>query len=159
MTRNEIREENRESEGAPEIKSRIRSAQQAIARRRMMQAVPTASVVITNPTHFAVALRYEEGRMSAPVVVAKGADEVARRIREVAAEHKVPLVEAPPLARVLYRAVDLGAEVPAVLYAAVAQVLSYVFQLRTLANRSSPLTPPIIDPTVEDLVPRLGEPR
>ena len=160
MTRNEIREETREAEGAPEIKSRIRSAQQAVARRRMMQAVPTASVVITNPAHFAVALRYQEGRMSAPVVVAKGADEIAKRIREVAAEHKVPLVEAPPLARVLYRAVDIGAEVPAVLYAAVAQVLSYVFQLRTVPDKNggSP-QPPVIDPEVEHLVPGRGEPR
>lgn len=160
MTRNEIREENRESEGAPEVKSRIRRMQQSMARRRMMQAVPTASVVITNPQHFAVALRYDEQRMNAPTVVAKGADEIARRIREIAIEHKVPLVEAPPLARVLYRGVELGAEVPAVLYAAVAQVLSYVYQLRLLpGDRVSSVQAPQIDPQVEDLLPRRGEPR
>ena len=158
MTRNEIREENRDAEGSPEVRSRVRSVQQAIARRRMIQEVPKASVVITNPQHYAVALRYDERRMNAPIVVAKGAGEIARRIREVAAEHKVPLVEAPPLARVLYRGVEIGAEVPAVLYAAVAQVLSYVFQLQTLASRSSvKLQPPVIDAAVENLIPRKGE--
>ena len=158
MTRNEIREENRDAEGSPEVRSRVRSVQQAIARRRMIQEVPKASVVITNPQHFAVALKYDERRMNAPVVVAKGAGEIARRIREVAAEHRVPLVEAPPLARVLYRGVALGAEVPAVLYAAVAQVLSYVFQLQSLATRNAvQLQPPVIDATVEDLIPRRGE--
>ncbi len=157
MTKNEIREETRDSEGSPEVKSRVRSAQQAIARRRMMQEVPTANVVITNPLHFAVALRYDEKRMSAPILVAKGADEIARRIREVAVEHKIPMVEAPPLARVLYRAVDLGAEVPSVLYSAVAQVLSYVFQLQNLASRGpGNLSPPVIDPSVEELIPRKG---
>jgi flagellar biosynthetic protein FlhB len=159
MTRNEIREENRDAEGSPEVRSRVRSVQQAIARRRMIQEVPKASVVITNPQHYAVALRYDERRMNAPIVVAKGAGEIARRIREVAAEHKVPLVEAPPLARVLYRSVEIGAEVPTVLYAAVAQVLSYVLQLQTLASRSSvKLQPPVIDAAVENLIPRKGEP-
>jgi flagellar biosynthetic protein FlhB len=160
MTRNEVREEQRESEGAPEIKSRIRSAQQALARRRMMHEVPTASVVITNPQHFAVALRYDERTMGAPMVVAKGADEIARRIRELAKEHKVPLVEAPPLARVLYRAVDLGAEVPAALYAAVAQVLSYVYQLQAAAaGRLAAPSLPVIDASVEALIPARGERR
>ena len=100
----------------------------------MMQEVPKADVVVTNPTHFAVALRYDDNRMRAPIVVAKGAGEIAARIREIATESKVPLFEAPPLARVLYRNVDIGAEIPAALYVAVAQVLTYVFQLRAAKN-------------------------
>jgi len=130
MSRDEVRREMKESEGSPEVKGRIRQAQQAMARRRMMQEVPKADVVVTNPTHFAVALRYDENRMRAPVVVAKGADAIAARIREIAAENKIPLFAAPPLARVLYRSVDIGAEIPSALYVAVAQVLTYVFQLK-----------------------------
>ncbi len=151
MTRQEIRDEMKESEGNPEIKGRIRQMQQEVAKRRMMQEVPKADVVVTNPTHFAVALRYDEKRMRAPVVVAKGADEVAARIREVAAEHNVPIFEAPPLARALFRTVDLNEPVPARLYVAVAQVLTYVYQLRA-AKRSGavPPTPPTIDPAVEE---------
>ena len=146
MTREEIRQELKESEGSPEVKARLRQIQQTLARQRMMQAVPTADVVVTNPTHFAVALRYDEKRMRAPVVVAKGADLVAARIRELAQEHNVPIFEAPPLARVLYRSVDIGAEIPASLYVAVAQVLSYVFQLR-IAARSGLALPekPVLD--------------
>jgi flagellar biosynthetic protein FlhB len=140
MTRDEIRQEMKESEGSPEIKGRIRQMQQEIARGRMMQEVPKADVIITNPTHFAVALRYDDKRMRAPIVVAKGADVLAARIRELASEHAVPVFEAPPLARVLYRNVGLGEEVPAALYVAVAQVLGYIFQLRS-AQRSG-LTPP-----------------
>lgn len=131
MSRQEIREEMKESDGSPEVKGKIRRMQQEAARRRMMQDVPTADVVVTNPTHFAVALRYDDKRMRAPVVVAKGADEVAARIREIATEHKVPIFEAPPLARVLYRNVDIGKEIPAVLYRAVAQVLTYIYQLKS----------------------------
>jgi flagellar biosynthetic protein FlhB len=130
MSRDEIRREMKESEGAPEVKGRIRQAQQEMARRRMMQEVPKADVVVTNPTHFAVALRYDENRMRAPIVVAKGADLIAARIREIAAENNVPLFEAPPLARVLHRNVDIGSEIPSAVYAAVAQVLTYVFQLK-----------------------------
>jgi flagellar biosynthetic protein FlhB len=140
MTKQEIREEYKESEGSPEVKGRIRQMQQEIARRRMMQDVPKADVVVTNPTHFAVALRYDDKRMRAPIVVAKGADAIAARIREVATEHSVPIFEAPPLARVLYRNVDIGAEIPSSVYVAVAQVLTYVFQLR-VAKRSG-LVPP-----------------
>lgn len=152
MTREEVRQEHRESEGSPEIKGRIRAAQQALARRRMMTEVPKATVVITNPTHYAVALRYEDGRNGAPVLVAKGADEVAARIRELAAEHGVPLVSAPPLARVLFRNVDLGVEIPAALYVAVAQVLTYVMHLRAATRSGAPLPPPpAIDPAVEQL--------
>lgn len=130
MTREEVRREMKESEGSPEIKGRIRQLQQQLARQRMMQDVPQADVVVTNPTHFAVALRYDDKRMRAPIVVAKGADVIAARIREIANENGVPLFEAPPLARVLYRNVDIGQEVPAGVYVAVAQVLTYVFQLK-----------------------------
>jgi flagellar biosynthetic protein FlhB len=135
MSREEIRQEMKESEGSPEVKGRIRQIQQEMARQRMMQDVPKADVIVTNPTHFAVALRYDEKSMRAPIVVAKGVDLLAARIREVASEHNVAIFEAPPLARVLYRNVDIGAEVPSNLYVAVAQVLSYVFQLR-VAKRS-----------------------
>jgi flagellar biosynthetic protein FlhB len=150
MTREEVRQEQREAEGSPEIKGRIRSMQNALARRRMMQEVPKASVVITNPTHFAVALRYEDGRTRAPVVVAKGVDDVAARIREIAREHGVPLVSAPPLARVLYRGVEIGREIPSALYVAVAQVLTYVTHLAA-ARRAGSDAPeaPSIDPSVE----------
>ncbi len=145
MSRDEIRREMKESEGSPEIKGRIRSLQQAMARNRMMQDVPLADVVVTNPTHYAVALRYDDARMRAPIVVAKGADLVAARIREIAAEHDVPLVEAPPLARALHGAVDIGHEVPAELYVVVAQVLTYVYQLRAAVNAGEqPPSPPVL---------------
>lgn len=130
MTRQELREELKESEGNPQVKGRIRQIQFQLSQRRMMEAVPTADVVVVNPTHYAVALKYDGGTMRAPTVVAKGVDEVALRIREVAARHRVALVSAPPLARALYREGQLGKEIPVRLYAAVAQVLSYVYQLR-----------------------------
>ena len=130
MTKEEIKQEMKETDGDPHIKARIRQQQRAIARRRMMAEVPKADVVVTNPTHYAVALRYEEGRMGAPRVVAKGADEVAARIRELAAEHRVPMLSAPPLARALHRHVELGHEIPAGLYTAVAEVLAWVYQLK-----------------------------
>lgn len=146
MTREEVREEYKESEGSPEVRGRIREAQRALARGRMMQEVPTADVVITNPTHFAVALRYDDARMRAPIVVAKGTDLVAANIRELANEHGVPIVEAPPLARALYRTVDLGREVPAALYVTVAQVLTYVYQLKAALQRGvTPPPPPVIN--------------
>jgi flagellar biosynthetic protein FlhB len=146
MSREEVREEHKESEGSPEVKGRIRQLQQQMASQRMMQDVPKADVIVTNPTHYAVALRYDDKRMRAPVVVAKGADLVAARIREIATEHAVPIFEAPPLARVLHRNVDIGDEVPSSLYVAVAQVLSYVFQLR-VAQRSGgqPPAKPVVD--------------
>jgi len=130
MTREEVRQESKESDGDPMVKARIRQLQREMAKRRMMAEVPTADVVVTNPTHYAVALKYAEGKMRAPVVVAKGVDEVAAKIRELAAEHNVAMLEAPPLARALYRHSDLGDEIPAALYTAVAEVLAYVFQLR-----------------------------
>jgi flagellar biosynthetic protein FlhB len=147
MTREEVKEEFKESEGSPETRGRIREAQRALARGRQLQEVPTADVVITNPTHFAVALRYDDKKMRAPLVVAKGTDLLAAKIREVATEHGVAIVEAPPLARALYRSVELGREVPAALYVAVAQVLTYVYQLRTARERNAAPPPvPAFDP-------------
>lgn len=130
MTRQEVRDEFRQSEGDPLIKSRLRQIRLERARRRMMQEVPKADVVITNPTHFAVALKYEQTKMGAPKVVAKGADRVAQRIREVAEEHQVPIVENPPLARALFASVDLDEEIPTEHYKAVAEVIGYVMKLR-----------------------------
>lgn len=132
MTKQEVRDEGKQQEGDPHVKSKIRALRVQRARRRMMAAVPNADVVITNPTHFAVALSYDQGRMAAPRVVAKGVDLVAQRIREVAREHGVPLVENPPLARALYAGVELEQEVPEEHYRAVAQVISYVMKLKTL---------------------------
>ncbi|MFZ2853546.1 MAG: flagellar biosynthesis protein FlhB [Rhodocyclaceae bacterium] len=128
MSREDLKQESKESEGDPQVKGRIRALQREAARRRMMGAVPTADVIVTNPTHFAVALAYKSG-MGAPKVVAKGRGELALKIRELGAEHGVPMLEAPPLARALYRHTDLDQEVPAALYAAVAEVLAYVYQL------------------------------
>ncbi len=150
MSRQETRQEHRESDGSPEMKGRIRRMQQELARRRMLQQVPKADVVITNPTHYSVALQYDDKRMRAPIVVAKGVDEVAANIRKIAAENKVPIFEAPPLARVLFRDVDLNAEVPSTLYVAVAQVLTYVIQLRTAAASAVRPNRPIIDPKIEE---------
>jgi flagellar biosynthetic protein FlhB len=130
MSKEEVRRENRETEGDPVVKSAIRAQQRAIARRRMMAEVPKADVIVTNPTHYAVALRYEDGAMRAPRVIAKGADVLAAKIREVGEAHHVPVLESPPLARALYRHTELGDEIPAALYTAVAEVLAYVFQLR-----------------------------
>jgi len=132
MTRQEVRDEAKESDGRPETRQRIRQMQQQIARRRMLHRVPTADVVIVNPTHFAVALKYDPKNMRAPRVVAKGADLVAQNIRRIAEEHRVPIFDSPKLARALYRSTDLNREIPAGLYVAVAQVLSYIFRIRTL---------------------------
>ena len=146
MTREEIRQEHKESEGSPEVKGRIRQLQREIAERRMMDDVPKADVIVVNPTHFAVALRYDEKTMRAPKVVAKGVDLMAARIREVANEHKVPIFEAPPLARALHRSVEIGDEIPTGLYVAVAKVLTYIFQLRAAVQGRLPRpVPPAID--------------
>jgi flagellar biosynthetic protein FlhB len=148
MTRQEQRDEHKETEGNPEIRSRVRGMQQQMAQRRMMQAVPKADVVVMNPTHFAVALRYDDN-MRAPRVVAKGLDLVAQRIRSVAGQHEVPLVTAPPLARALYHTTRIGQEIPAALYAAVAQVLAYVYRVHEAAAQADevPQPPnPDIDP-------------
>lgn len=138
MTPEQAKREQKESEGDPHLKARIRSAQRDIARKRMMAAVPKADVVVTNPTHFAVALKYMEARHRAPVVVAKGADAVAEKIKDLARESGVPQLEAPPLARALYKHVEIGGEIPAALYSAVAQVLAYVFQLQRFAGGAGP---------------------
>jgi flagellar biosynthetic protein FlhB len=130
MTRQEVKDEHKETEGSPEMKGKVRQTQREIAQRRMMQEVPKADVVITNPTHYAVALRYDQERMGAPIVVALGADEIAGHIRRIATANDVPILSAPPLARALYYNSELDAEIPAGLYLAVAQVLAYVYQLR-----------------------------
>ncbi|ANB02800.1 flagellar biosynthesis protein FlhB [Ectothiorhodospira sp. BSL-9] len=130
MTKQEVKDEFKETEGKPEVKSKIRQTQHEISQRRMMGEVPKADVVVTNPTHFAVALKYDQSKMGAPRVVAKGADEVAAEIRQLARVHQVPLFSAPPLARALFFSTRLDQEIPAGLYVAVAQVLAYVYQLR-----------------------------
>ena len=129
MTKQEVKDEFKHTEGDPLIKGRIRSMQRAMARRRMMQEVPKADVVITNPTHLAVALRYELKEMAAPRIVAKGAERIAQRIKEIAGAHKIPLVENRTLAQNLYK-LDLGQEVPAHFYQAVAEILAYVYKLK-----------------------------
>jgi flagellar biosynthetic protein FlhB len=131
MTRQEMIQEHKESDGNPQMKGKIRQMQREMSRRRMMSNVPTADVVVTNPTHYAVALKYADGQGGAPRVVAKGADEVAAKIREIARENKVAMLEAPALARALHQHTEIDDEIPEALYAAVAEVLAYVFQLRT----------------------------
>jgi flagellar biosynthetic protein FlhB len=130
MTKHEVKEESKESEGDPQVKGKMRSIHVQRARKRYMQIIPTADVVITNPTHYAVALKYDRNRMYAPVVIAKGADYLAQKIKEIAKENKVMLVENRFLARELYAQVKEGAEIPEALYAAVAEVLAYVYGLK-----------------------------
>jgi len=149
MTKEEVRQEQKEMEGDPQIKARIRSMQREVARRRMMQEVPKADVVVTNPMHFAVAMKYDEKNMAAPQVIAKGSQLVAERIKEIAREHRVPVVEAPPLARALHRHVEVGDTIPGTLFTAVAQVLAYVYQLNQSMNPVLPTdwqVPPNLDP-------------
>jgi flagellar biosynthetic protein FlhB len=129
MTKQEIREELKQNEGSPEIKMRIRRLRRELLRRRMMAEVPTATAVVVNPTHFAVALRYNVQTMAAPKVVAKGKNYLALRIREKALKHQVPVIENPPLAQALYKNVEVGQEIPAHLYRAVAEVLAYVYRM------------------------------
>ena len=130
MTRQEVRDELKQTEGDPQVRARLRQIRQERARRRMMAAVPQSTVVVTNPTHYAVALKYELDTMAAPLLLAKGADNVALRIREVARENKVPIVESKALAQALYAGVDIGAEVPQEHYKAVAEIIGYVFRLQ-----------------------------
>ena len=129
MTKQEVKEESKENEGSPLIKGKIRRLQRDLARRRMMQNVATATAVIVNPTHYAVALRYDHETMATPMVVAKGKNYLALRIRQRALEHNIPLVENPPLAQALFKGVDVGREIPAHLYRAVAEVLAYIYRL------------------------------
>ncbi|MCB4812317.1 flagellar type III secretion system protein FlhB [Methylovorus menthalis] len=147
MTKEEVKQEAKESEGNPQIKARIRQQQREIARRRMMSEIPKADVVITNPTHYAVAIQYKELGMRAPVVIAKGADAVALKIREIAADHKIMTLESPKLARALYAHTELGDEIPQALYSAVAEIIAYVFQMRAFNKHggSRPETPTQLD--------------
>lgn len=161
MTREELRQEMKELEGDPQLKARIRSQQREIARRRMMSEVPKADVVVTNPTHFAVALKYDNTKMGAPMVVAKGMNLVAQKIRDIAGENKVPVIELPPLARALHRHVEVGAAIPATLYTAVAEVMAYIYQLNAFMAQGGaqggmglmPPTPPLAVALPEGLDP------
>ena len=156
MTRQEVRDEQKDTDGRPEVKARIRQLQQQQANARMLDAVPDASVVITNPAHFAVAVRYDAATMAAPVVVARGRDLVAARIREIARENDVPLFEAPPLARALFRHTRVGQAIPFELYKACAQVLAYLVQLDNWRRggpwpeRPTPDVDPTLDPVNEE---------
>ena len=130
MSRQELKDEVKDTEGKPEVKGRIRQLQREMAQRRMMSNVPDADVIITNPTHYAVALKYDPEKMATPIMLAKGGDHVALKIREIAKAHKIEIIESPVLARAIYHTTDVDQEIPAALYMAVAQVLAYVFQLR-----------------------------
>ena len=150
MTKQEVRDEYKDSEGKPEVKSRVRQLQREMAERRMMGEVPKADVVITNPTHYAVALKYDPVNSGAPVVVAKGADFLAQKIREVAAEHDVVVLESPPLARAVYYSTELEHPIPAGLYLAVAQVLAYVYQIRQYQQGKGQRPGPMPEPPIPD---------
>jgi len=147
MTKDELKQEHKQQEGSPETRQRIRQAQHEIAQKRMMEKVPDADVVITNPTHYAVALKYDQLRGGAPVMVAKGAELLAARIREVAAENNIPMLSSPALARAIYFNTELDQEIPEGLYKAVAKILAYVFQLK--GNSGTKLSKPIVFDDVE----------
>lgn len=149
MTKQEVRDEHKQLEGDPKVKARLASIRQERARQRMIANVHKADVVITNPTHYAVALEYDMENMPAPRLIAKGVDEVAKRIREEADEHEVPIVENPPLARALYAAVELDQEVPPEHYNAVAEVIGYVFRLKGKLQGDGPLRPPKPDWSID----------
>ena len=135
MTKQEIRDEHKETDGNPQVKGKIRRMQRDLLRRNMMREVPKATAIIVNPTHYAVALKYEQGTMAAPRVVAKGKNYLAARIRQKAIENQIPIIENPPLAQALYKSVDVGQEIPAHLYRAVAEILAYIFRLMGTAKR------------------------
>jgi len=166
MSVQEIKEEHKQQEGNPEVKGRIRQRMREVARRRMLAAVPTADLVVMNPTHYAVALKYEDGRDAAPRLVAKGADLLALKIRDLARESQVPVLQAPPLARALYAHGELDREIPYALYSAVAQVLAHVFQLRAALAGRAPwpadlaaiAVPPELDPHNPQGQPATAEP-
>lgn len=137
MTRQEVRDENKETEGNPEIRARVRNIQREMARKRMMADVPRADVIITNPTHYAVAVKYDQQKMRAPVVIAKGRDLIAAQIRSIANVNNIPIISSPALSRSIYHSTPLNKEIPTGLYLAVAQILAYVYQLRTKGNTRS----------------------
>lgn len=151
MSKDEIKQEYKESEGSPEVKGKIKQLQREAARRRMMSEIPKADVIVTNPTHFAVALQYQDSDMGAPKVVAKGAQLLAQRIIEIGKENQVPILRTPPLARALYKHAELGSEIPAALYSAVAQVLAYIYQLKHYRTHGGfePKIPETIDVPAE----------
>ena len=152
MSRQDIKDEMRDSEGKPEVRGRIRQLQRELARGRMLEEVPKADVVVTNPAHFAVALAWDRKQTAAPRVLAAGAGAVSARIREVARDSDVPLVEAPPLARAIYWSTDIGEEIPHGLYIAVAAVLAWVYRLRDPRYKDQPAPPPPVDlPIPEEL--------
>jgi len=148
MTKQEVRDEYKDSEGKPEVKSKIRQLQRQMAERRMMQQVPEADVVITNPTHFAVALKYDPAKGTAPVLLAKGNDFTALKIREIAQEHKITVLESPALARAVFYSTELDQEIPAGLYLAVAQVLAYVYQLKQFRAGKGKRPAPLAEPPI-----------
>jgi flagellar biosynthetic protein FlhB len=156
MSKEEVKQEMKEMMGDPQVKGRIRSLQMLAARKRMMSAVPQANVIVTNPTHYAVALAYSAG-MAAPKVVAKGVGAIALKIREIGSENAVPIMEAPPLARALYKHADLDSQIPSALYNAVAEVLAYVYQLASWRREGGayPVPPRDLDIPAE-LVPEAG---
>ncbi len=136
MTKEEVKEEGKQAEGDPMVKGRIRSMQRQLARKRMMANVPKADVIITNPTHYAVALQYDPAKMGAPIVVAKGMNLIAQKIKEIAKEHNVPIMEDKPLARALYKSVNIGEQISEHLFKAVAEILAYIYQMRNTARRA-----------------------
>jgi flagellar biosynthesis protein FlhB len=148
MSHDEIRREHKEADGNPEVKARIRQRQRQMAHRSSLKAVPKADLVLMNPTHYAVALKYDERSMAAPQVIAKGADLLAQRIRDLAQTHQVPVIQAPALARALYAHAELNREVPQALYTAVAQVLAYVYRLRAAWRGQGPLPAQAPNPEV-----------
>lgn len=159
MTKEEVRQEMKEQEGDPQIKARIRAAQREMSRRRMMTNVPTADVVVTNPTHYAVALKYDPDKAGAPIVVAKGMNLIALNIRELARENSVPILEAPPLARALYANCELEQQIPAALYTVVAEVMAWVFQLNHwMAEGGLPPEQPVHLTVPDGMDPEAGKP-
>jgi flagellar biosynthetic protein FlhB len=158
MSHEDLRQEQKENDGDPQVKAQIRRQQQQMAKRRMMAEVPKADIIVTNPTHFAVALKYSDKEMRAPRVVAKGTELVALRIRALAEEHKIPILEAPPLTRALYRHTQLGAEIPVALYAAVAEVLAWAYQLHRQSTEGGTVPPAPKNLPVPETLDPLGNP-
>ena len=148
MSHQEVKQEHKESEGSPELKGKIRQKQREIAQRASITAVPKADFVVTNPTHYAVALRYDDATMAAPQVVAMGADLIALKIREVAKAHQIPVLESPMLARALYAHAEIDQPIPSTLYTAVAQVLAYVYRLKAAISGQGPAPGELVQPHV-----------